>query len=72
LRPHMTQLILSDRDDPALRHDIEALGAAFVRTPMTEDQLLAALYRTAFREPNADGTIAPARPLEQQVSATQK
>ncbi len=61
LRPHMTQLVTSDGDDPQLRRDVEALGAAFIRTRMTEHQLLAALYRTACREPNADGTVTSAR-----------
>jgi DNA-binding NtrC family response regulator len=62
LRPHMTQLMTADSDDSELRREIEALGAGFVRTPVTEDGLLAALYRTALREPNADGTIATDRP----------
>ena len=62
LIPHMTQLVTSDSNDPELRREIEALGAAFLQTPVTESQLLAALYRTMFREPNADGTVGPAGP----------
>jgi DNA-binding NtrC family response regulator len=58
LRPHMTQLMTVDSDDLELRREIKALGAGLVRTPATEDRLLAALYRTALREPNADGTVA--------------
>ena len=62
LIPHMTQLVTSDSNDPGLRRDIEALGATLLQTPVTESQLLAALYRTMFREPNADGTVGPAGP----------
>ena len=57
LRPHMTQLLTSERQDPALQREVEALGAAFIPAPMTEDQLLGALYRTVLREPNADGSV---------------
>jgi FixJ family two-component response regulator len=60
LRPHMTQLVTSDWNDPELTRDIEALGAVFLQNPVTESQLLAALYRMTLRDPNADGTVGPA------------
>lgn len=52
LRPDVTQLLSSDRHDPELRRDVEAVGAAFLPAPMTEERLLAAFYRMLLREPN--------------------
>ena len=62
LRPGMTQIVTSDRPDAECLRQIDAVGAAFVLAPMTEDRLLGALYRTALREPNADGSLIPMRP----------
>jgi DNA-binding response OmpR family regulator len=60
LRPNMVQLVTSRVCDHVLLDDADAVGATCVRKPMTAGQLLAALYRTALREPNADGTLCPA------------
>jgi DNA-binding NtrC family response regulator len=60
LRPHMTQLVTSNCTE--LRREVEATGAVFLLNPMTESQLLAALYRTTLREPNADGSVGRTLP----------
>ena len=62
IRPHMAQLVTSRVEDVVLQRDAEAAGATFVLKPMTFEQLLAALYRTVHRDPNADGTVAPTPP----------
>jgi DNA-binding NtrC family response regulator len=62
IRPHMIQLVTSSVQDCALKPDAEAVGATFVWKPMTDDQVLAALYRTMLRDPNADGSVAPPHP----------
>jgi DNA-binding NtrC family response regulator len=62
MRPHMAQLLMSRFHDEVLQRDTDALGATFLRKPMTTEQLIGALYRTVFQDPKADGTVAPARP----------
>jgi hypothetical protein len=63
----MAQLVTSRFHDDVLQRDTDGVGATFVLKPITTEQLLAALYRTLLREPQADGSVAPAPPrLESQ------
>jgi DNA-binding NtrC family response regulator len=61
LQPHMRLIVMSRFHDRVLRRDAEVMGAAFVQKPVTSAALLAALYSTMLREPNADGTLEPIR-----------
>jgi DNA-binding response OmpR family regulator len=61
-KPEMTIVLASGFPDPVLQRDVEQLGATFVLKPVTAQELIAAVYRTALRQPNPDGTFAPVRP----------
>jgi CheY-like chemotaxis protein len=62
MRPQMTVVVTSGFPDPVLQREAERLGATFVPKPVTRAELLAAVYRTALRQPNPDGTVEPIRP----------
>jgi len=62
IRPDMTVLVTADPADTLLRPEVEAAGATFVSKPLQTPELLAALYRTALRQPRPDGTLEPVRP----------
>lgn len=59
-RPRIAIVVTSSRPDAVLQAEVERLGATFVLKPTGSDDLLAAIYRTAFRsvEPGAE----PVRP----------
>jgi DNA-binding response OmpR family regulator len=57
----VTVVVTSAFADPVLQRDAESVGATFVVKPVTAPELIAAVYRTALRRPNADGTLDPVR-----------
>ena len=61
-KPHMTIVLTSAYPDPVLQRDAERMGATFVLKPARAQELVAAVYRTALRRPNPDGTFEPIRP----------
>jgi len=60
--PHITIVLTSAYPDPVLRRDVERMGATFVLKPVTGRDLLAAIYRTALRQPGPDGTLEVVQP----------
>jgi DNA-binding response OmpR family regulator len=60
--PRMVIIVTSSVPDAVLQRDAEAVGATFVLKPVTARDLLAAIYRTALRQPGADGSLEPVRP----------
>ena len=61
--PSRTTVVVTSRFvDPVLVREAEMMGATFVAKPCTADDLMAAVYRTALRQPAPDGTLAPVRP----------
>jgi DNA-binding response OmpR family regulator len=58
----ITVVVTSAVADPVLQRDAERAGATFVSKPIATPDLLAAVFRTALRRPNPDGTVAPIRP----------
>lgn len=62
MRPYMTVVVTSGFPDAVLQREAERLGATFVPKPVTTPELLAAVYRTALRQPTPDGTVQPVRP----------
>ena len=63
MKPHMAVIVTAGLNDRVMRRDAVALGAAFLLGPVTTGALLAAVYRTALREPNADGSVDAATSL---------
>jgi DNA-binding NtrC family response regulator len=61
MRPHMMLVVTSAFMDPVLQHEAERFGATFVPKPVAASELVAAVYRTALRQPNPDGTLEPIR-----------
>ena len=59
--PRITVVVASGFADPVLQRDAERAGATFALKPLTGDELLAAVYRTALRRPSA-GVFEPIRP----------
>ena len=55
-------VVTSAFPDPVLQRDADRVGATFAVKPLTEDALLAAVYRTAMRRPDQDGVLEPIRP----------
>jgi DNA-binding NtrC family response regulator len=51
-RSSMVAIVTSHSDDRVLRSEAEALGAAFVVTPVARDEFMAAVLRTMFRQPH--------------------
>jgi DNA-binding NtrC family response regulator len=61
-RAGMALIVTSSIPDAVLQRDAEQIGATFVQTPVTSQELMAAIYRTMSRTPNADGMMEPVRP----------
>ena len=67
--PRMVIIVTSSVPDAVLQRDAEEVGATFVLKPVTPRDLLAAIYRTALRQPHADGSLEPVRtPFERRQS----
>jgi len=60
--PPMTIVLTSAYRDPVLQRDIERMGATFVLKPVTARDFIAAVYRTALRQPNSEGAFEPVQP----------
>jgi FixJ family two-component response regulator len=62
-------VVVSGFADPVLQRDAERAGATFALKPLTDVELLAAVYRTAIRRPNADGAFDPIQaPFERRLT----
>ena len=61
-KPTMTIVLTSGYPDPVLQRDAERIGATFVLKPVTAREFIAAIYRSALRQPKPDGTFEPVRP----------
>jgi CheY-like chemotaxis protein len=55
-------VVTSAFPDPVLQRDAERAGATFALKPLTDTELLAAVYRTATRRPDENGALEPVRP----------
>lgn len=57
--PRIPVVVTSRFHDPVLQRDAESTGATFALKPLTRDELLAVVYRTALRRsgPGADDPI---------------
>jgi DNA-binding NtrC family response regulator len=62
MKPPMTIVLTSAYRDPVLERDVERMGATFVLKPVAARDLLAAVYRTALRQPTSKGTFEPVQP----------
>ena len=60
--PPMTIILTSAYRDPVLQRDIERMGATFVLKPVAAQDFVAAVYRTALRQPNLEGAFEPVKP----------
>ena len=60
--PPMTIMLTSAYRDPVLQRDIERMGATFVLKPVSTQDFVAAVYRTALRQPNSQGAFEPVQP----------
>jgi DNA-binding NtrC family response regulator len=59
--PRVSVVVASEFSDPVLERDTERTGATFAVKPLTGEELLAAVYRTALRQPGAQGGLEPVR-----------
>ena len=67
-QPRAVLILTSRAFDPISARDAEDLGATQMVPPITPDDLLLAVIRTATRRPNADGTWTPVRaPFERRA-----
>lgn len=57
-----TVVVTSAFPDPVLQRDADRIGVTFAVKPLTGEALLAAVYRTAMRRPDANGRLEPIRP----------
>jgi DNA-binding response OmpR family regulator len=65
VRPRLAAIAMSAIDDPVLRSEAEQLGATFIKKPIAELELLAAIFRTLARGAQ---TLPPIRaPFERRV-----
>lgn len=55
----VTVVVTARLSDAIQQRDVEAIGATFIQKPFTAADLNAAIFRTALRRPNADGTFEP-------------
>jgi CheY-like chemotaxis protein len=55
-------VVTSAVPDPVLQRDADRVGVTFALKPFTDAALLAAIYRTAMRRPDASGALEPIRP----------
>jgi CheY-like chemotaxis protein len=62
MKPPMAIVLTSSYRDTVLERDVERVGATFVLKPVTARDFLAAVYRTALRQPTAKGTFEPLQP----------
>ena len=62
MQPPVSVIVTSETADAVLQRDAERIGATFVVKPLTTADLIAAVFRTALRRPNADGVVEPVRP----------
>jgi DNA-binding NtrC family response regulator len=62
MKPPMTIVLTSAYRDPVLERDVERMGATFVLKPVTARDFLAAVYRTALRQPTSKGAFEPVQP----------
>lgn len=62
MKPPMTIVLTSAYRDTVLERDVERIGATFVLKPVTAREFLAAVYRTALRQPTQKGTFEPIQP----------
>jgi DNA-binding NtrC family response regulator len=60
--PPMPIVLTSAYRDPVLERDVARIGATFVLKPVTVQEFVAAIYRTALRQPNSDGMFEPVQP----------
>jgi DNA-binding NtrC family response regulator len=68
-RARMALIVTSSIHDAVLQRDAEQIGATFILTPVRSQELMAAIYRTMFRTPNADGMMEPVRaPFERRAA----
>jgi CheY-like chemotaxis protein len=58
----VTVIVTSGYPDSVLQRDAEHAGATFVEKPLDARELMAAIYRTALRRPDAAGVLQPIRP----------
>jgi DNA-binding NtrC family response regulator len=61
MAPRITVVVTTGFEDPLLRREAEQAGATFALKPLTGDELLAAVYRTALRRPGPDTVREPIR-----------
>ena len=61
MTPRVTVIVTSGYPDNVLQRDAERVGATFAQKPLDGPELLAAVYRTAARRPNASGALEPIR-----------
>lgn len=70
LKANVAALVLADAVDAGMRSDVEQLGATFVVKPCAATELKAAVLRTLFRRPNAEGGLPVIRPpFERRIAA---
>jgi DNA-binding response OmpR family regulator len=62
MKPPMTIVLTSAYRDPVLERDVERMGATFVLKPVAARDFLAAVYRTALRQPTSKGMFEPVQP----------
>jgi FixJ family two-component response regulator len=62
MTPPMTIVLTSAYRDAVLERDVDRIGATFVLKPVTARDFLAAIYRTALRQPTSKGTFEPIQP----------
>src|SRR6185295_1866228 len=62
MKPPMTIVLTSAYRDTVLERDVERIGATFVLKPVTARDFLAAVYRTALRQPTQKGTFDQIQP----------
>jgi DNA-binding NtrC family response regulator len=61
MTPRVTVIVTSGYPDSVLQRDAERVGATFALKPLDASELLAAVYRTAARRPDASGALEPIR-----------
>jgi DNA-binding response OmpR family regulator len=71
-RDRMALIVTSAIPDAVLQRDAEQIGATFILTPVTSQELMAAIYRTMSRTPNADGMTEPVRAPFERRSAERR
>lgn len=70
LKTNFAAIVLADQVDAGMRSDVEQLGATFVVKPCEATELKAAMLRTLFRRPTAEGSLPLIRPPFERRTAT--